>query len=137
MNRYYLLFSICTAHLILAEQTHVLKGDGWNSTVSHAHLASNDCNIDRVNWKELGASEFRSHFWEQTPVILTGVENGKFAALTGKARLLADYGYLTVTLSTANTISHDKIQLELRYVLAGTALKLWEAACYPTLADSL
>lgn len=131
-----LLHSIYAWHLLVAVQTSALGGANWNSTASHAHLESSHCGIDRVPARALSPTDFRNHFWERGPVILIGIENGNFAARTGRARLLADYGHLPVTLSTANTISHDKIQLELRSVLACDAPSALQNGLLPILSRS-
>lgn len=113
--------AVVALRLFLVAQAHVLGGADWNRTASHAHLKGSRCNINRVAWRELTPAAFQLHFSEQAPVILTGIDNSGFASLTRRARLLADYGHLTVTLSTANTISHDKIKLQLRSLLATLA----------------
>ena len=109
--------AIWTTHIVFLLSLNFSQALGqpeWNLTASLPYLNTGHCTINRVKWRELSPSAFHQHFWQKNPVILTGVSNGHFASLTTKARLLADYGRLVITLSTANTFSHVKVHQKLR-----------------------
>lgn len=111
------VWAICAPQIFVVlslEFSQALGFPEWNFTAALPHLANDYCTINRVESEKLTPSAFHQYFWQQQPVILTGLSNSEFANLTTKARLLADYGHLTVTLSTANTFSHVKIHQKLR-----------------------
>ena len=109
--------AICATQIIVLLSLKFSQALGvpeWNNTAALPHLFTDHCTINRVQSEELTPSAFHQYFWQQQPVILSGVSNSEFANLTKKARLLADYGQLIVTLSTANTFSHVKVHQKLR-----------------------
>jgi len=76
-------------------------------------INSDFCNIERR--ERPSQSEFLHEYAFRIPVILTGVsDNTHFQSLCEKDRLLEDHGNKTVTLSTANTYSYDKVRMSLR-----------------------
>mmetsp|Transcript_18247 Transcript_18247/g.43645 ORF Transcript_18247/g.43645 Transcript_18247/m.43645 type:complete len:289 (-) Transcript_18247:144-1010(-) len=93
-------------------------GVTWNLSAS-ALLQSVTCTVDRVDSHEITETEFARHYRERRPVIVRSNSNFAIREATEKQRLLTDYGNVTVTLSTANTISHGKRPLKLREYLEG------------------
>lgn len=63
---------------------------------------------------------FLSKYWDQKPVIIRGGtlgNNARFRELVSKESLLRNYGNVSVTLSTANTNSYDKVPMALEHYI--------------------
>ena len=73
-------------------------------------LYSSKCNIPKV--KGISQNIFLHNFAYKTPVVIVNATNNThFQTLCEEERMLADHGNKTITLSTANTHSYDKVYI--------------------------
>ncbi|XP_039258869.2 jmjC domain-containing protein 8-like [Styela clava] len=71
------------------------------------------CNIDKVS--SITNDMFLMQYAFDRPVIFTGVsDNTEFRRLTSRKALMEKYANNTITLSTANTHSYDKVDMSLK-----------------------
>ena len=93
---------------------------GWR-TDSEAFLSSSRCNIRRVHkrWQNGGisAEDFRKHFGDEPVIVVGAKDNSRCRDVCRKDALLAAYGDHEVILSSANTFSHDKLEVPFREYL--------------------
>eukprot|EP01024_Parvocaulis_polyphysoides_P031030 TRINITY_DN28132_c0_g1_i1.p1 TRINITY_DN28132_c0_g1~~TRINITY_DN28132_c0_g1_i1.p1 ORF type:complete len:307 (-),score=17.08 TRINITY_DN28132_c0_g1_i1:155-991(-) len=99
--------------LILQVQTTNIS---WDVSID-PELEATICNIDRIKLKDLNKQTFEEHILEKQPIIVQGTQNVVFQQMTSKDLMLKKFGNVSVTLSTANTISHDKVKVKFREYL--------------------
>jgi hypothetical protein len=94
------------------------RAAGWDPT-DVQQVDASFCNIPRVPMNELSRDAFRETYLERAPVILLGAPNSDntFANLVHREYLLEHFGNHSVTLSSANRNSYDKLETPLRVYL--------------------
>mmetsp|Transcript_19081 Transcript_19081/g.76549 ORF Transcript_19081/g.76549 Transcript_19081/m.76549 type:complete len:285 (-) Transcript_19081:24-878(-) len=95
--------------LVLAdEDADSVRRYGWK--VSRGS-SGGDCNVKKVDIKDLSLERFKDEFETSVPVIVTGLgdaRNVKFREASARDVMLERYGRREITLSTANTQSYKK-----------------------------
>lgn len=84
---------------------------GWEMDFSIGD--EGECNIEIRDVNSITFPEFIKEYAYTKPVILRGLtDNGNFRFLCSKSNLLREYGDKTVRLSTANTHSYNKVDVQ-------------------------
>mmetsp|Transcript_16481 Transcript_16481/g.64309 ORF Transcript_16481/g.64309 Transcript_16481/m.64309 type:complete len:277 (-) Transcript_16481:46-876(-) len=85
---------------------------GWNTTAHVDWLETSRCTLDKLRMSSLSEYQFRSFFVEGgRPVVLVrDTVDKRFQEMTKRENLLAEFGHLSVVLSSSNTFSYDKIE---------------------------
>ncbi|KAJ8908961.1 hypothetical protein NDN08_005661 [Rhodosorus marinus] len=104
--------------LVLAEDDDSVRRYGWKVSKGSG---GGDCNVKKVDIKDLSLERFKDEFESSAPVIVTGLGDGrnvKFREASAKDAMLERYGKREITLSTANTQSYKKRKVRLEeYIL--------------------
>ncbi|CAK8694413.1 unnamed protein product [Clavelina lepadiformis] len=89
------------------EKSWQLPGQSTSTVTTHSDI----CNIVKIG--KISQLEFLDTYAYKEPVVFTNItDNSLFQSLCEKQRLIDDYGHKTVTLSTANTHSYDKVEMK-------------------------
>ncbi|XP_052263390.1 jmjC domain-containing protein 8-like isoform X2 [Dreissena polymorpha] len=115
-------FLLATFALISYSQeeanTSQKKNGGWTTLDEERIAQPGPCNIDRVDISTMTFTQkqfIENYAYHRPVVIVKGTDNSKFHAMCEKSQLLEKYGHKVVRLSSANTYSYDKRDVELSH----------------------
>jgi len=93
-----------------------LSEGGWKTYIDDILVNPGECNIPVIDGQTMTNKKFLKEFAYNVPIVIRdATDNSVFRALCQRDRIIEDWGWTTVKLSSANSYSYEKRDVSMKH----------------------